>query len=252
MKRRHLFEWEDQPWLPRRLRADLTALLRYHGGALYRPVVPLLRHWLLRNRCGRVVDLCSGAGGPWPALLPLLRAEGPDVQLLLTDKFPPPRPSAPDTPALRYHPHPVDALAVPGGLGGCRTLFTGFHHFAPAEARRLLQQAAEAQAPLAVFEFTERTWSNMLGMLLSPLVVWAHVPRLRPFRWRRLLWTYLVPLLPLLYLWDGLVSHLRTYTVAELQAMTAALPAGDYRWQIGQIDAEEAGVTITYVLGEPA
>jgi hypothetical protein len=252
MKRIHLFEWGDQPWLPRRFRGDLTELLRYQVSEVYQPAVPLLARWLRNGRCNSVVDLCSGAGGPWPALQEALSAEGIGVRVLLTDKYP----SAVDTDlpadACHFHNHAVDALAMPADLEGGRTLFTSLHHFRPEQARSLLRQAVDHRTPIAVFEFTERKWSNVFGMLLSPLLIWLQTPFIRPFRWGRLLWTYLLPVTPLLYLWDGLVSHLRTYTLAELRGMLPAPPEPGYQWESGHLSAPDGGVTITYLMGWPS
>lgn len=247
MRRLHLFELGDQPWLPRALRDDLTALLAHQLGDVYRPLVPRLAWWLGRCGCTRVVDLASGAGGPWPVLQAALAAEGRGVDVLLTDLHLPR--DVPTGGALRYHPEGVDARAVPDEPGGCRTLFTGLHHLRPEEARTFLQRAADARVPLAVAEFTERRWGNALGMLLSPLLVWRDVSALRPRRWGRWVRTYLVPVLPAVYAWDGAVSHLRTYTVDELRGMTAAAEAPGYRWDVGQVPGQ--GYTLTYVFGYP-
>lgn len=250
MRRFHLFEFGDQPWLPRALRDDLTALLAHQLGSVYGPLVPRMSWWLGRCGCTRVVDLASGAGGPWPVLQAALAAEGREVDVLLTDLHPPREGLGGEgSTALRYHPEGVDARAVPDELVGCRTLFTGLHHFRPEEARAFLQGAAEAHVPLAVAEFTERRRGNALGMLLSPLLVWKDVAVLRPRRWGRWVRTYLVPVLPAVYAWDGLVSHLRTYTVDELRAMTAAAEAPGYRWDVGRIPLR--GYTLTYVFGYP-
>jgi hypothetical protein len=46
--------------------------------------------------------------------------------------------------------------------------------------------------------------------------------------------TYLVPVLPPMLTWDGVVSVLRTYRVADLEAMTADLSSPDYRWEMGR------------------
>jgi hypothetical protein len=87
-------------------------------------------------------------------------------------------------------------------------------------------------------------------MLLAPLLVWAQTPALRPRSWGRLARTYLVPLAPAVYAWDGLVSHLRTYTPDELRAMTDAAARDGYRWEVGRVPRR--GHPITYVLGYPA
>jgi len=251
MKRLHLFEWEDQPWLPQQFRSYLTELLSYQLQAIYLPAVPVLAQWLLRCHCCTVVDLGSGAGGPWPLLQTELASIGISLSILLTDKYPDltQLSNVPSQLSIRYYPHSVDALAVSDELVGCRTLFTCFHHFRPHQAMTVLRQTSERQVPIAIFEFTERKWSNILGILLSPLLVWLHTPSITPFRWKRLLWTYLVPVIPFLYMWDGLVSHLRTYTIAELQAMIDTCPACDFQWEIGRIKHPTGDTVLTYLIG---
>jgi hypothetical protein len=76
---------------------------------------------------------------------------------------------------------------------------------------------------------TARTPAATLGMLGAPLITLAVTPAIRPFRWSRLFWTYLVPAVPAVVLFDGVVSCLRTYTPGELRALTRGLDADGYR-----------------------
>jgi hypothetical protein len=237
VRRLHLFEWEDSPHFPAWLRRYLTDLLRHQLGSVYLPAVPLLARWLRQCGCDSVVDLCSGSGGPWPVLRPALAAAGVEVEVMLTDRFP--------APGVRR----VDARAIPPELRGCRTLFTAFHHFPPAEARALLARAAEERVPIAVFEFTARRPARLLGMLLSPALVWRDTLALPDRGWPRLFWTYLLPVVPLVYLWDGLVSNLRSYTPDELRRMTDSIGEPAYEWEIGGVAGP---LEITYLLGTPA
>jgi len=209
MRRIHWFEFGDQPWVPRFLRRYLHELLAYQVGSIYAPVVPLLNRWIAEHNLQHMVDLASGAGGPWPALLPALDRP---PQLTYTDQHPQQGP--------HWHPQSVDLLSPntwpdSGGF----SLFTGLHHLRPQQVRDLFAAVASRQQPLFVAEFTERKPRQILGMLLSPILVWVHTLQVRPRRLLRFLFTYLVPVVPLLYLWDGAVSHARSYTSEELAAM---------------------------------
>jgi hypothetical protein len=51
------------------------------------------------------------------------------------------------------------------------------------------------------------------------LFVWVFTPFMRPFLWKRLLFTYPLPCVPMICLWDGFVSQLRAYTPDELRAL---------------------------------
>ena len=60
-------------------------------------------------------------------------------------------------------------------------------------------------------------------------------PFLRPFELRRLLLTYVLPVLPACVAFDGAVSCLRTWTDEEWLAMARRVPnAHRFDWQVGR------------------
>jgi hypothetical protein len=151
---------------------------------------------------------------------------------------------------IGYERSPVDARAVPPALAGLRTIFNAFHHLAPADARSVLHAAAAARQPLAIFEISERRARALIPIvLLTPLSVLLVTPFMRPFRWRRLLWTYLVPLVPFTCWWDGIVSQLRAYSIDELRALGEG--SAPMRWEAGQVPVVGGGGRLTYLLGFP-
>lgn len=255
MPRLHLFEFEDQSWCPSVLRRGMTDYLAEVTARTnpYAPVIEPLRALLLRYPGSTVVDLCSGGGGPWPQLVPQLQAGGAFTRLVLTDAFPNPdalarfAASAPVT----YRQAPLTATAAPAEPFSVRTLFSSFHHFAPADARQILASAVAAKTPIAIFEATERSPKAIAAMAVVPVAVWALTPLIRPLRWWRLLFTYLVPLIPLLAWWDGTVSCLRTYSPDELRTLTADATLAGFEWQAGQLRAPGAPLPVTYLIGGP-
>ncbi|MFN3984448.1 MAG: hypothetical protein ACK4KV_03115 [Rhodocyclaceae bacterium] len=259
MKRYHLFEWEDQAWLPRSLRDGVTDFLRWSviTFKLYRPVAPVLSDALDKSSASKVVDLCTGAGGPWQDLLRTSPLSARNLSVTLTDFYP-------NTEALkalestfpeklRFESSPVDAKRVPGTLRGFRTLFSSFHHFPPQHAQMILADAIDNRCGIAVFETTQRHVLVLLYMMLVvPFVVFITAPFLKPFRWSRLFWTYVVPILPFLIAFDGFVSALRTYTPDEILEMAKSTPRGDtYEWQAGIARFGLLPVGITYLIGVP-
>jgi hypothetical protein len=130
-------------------------------------------------------------------------------------------------------------------------MFTAFHHFCPEQACAVLADAVRNRQGIGVFEATQRGPLALVLMLLSPLMVLVMTPFIRPFRWSRLLWTYLLPLVPLVTLFDGLVSCLRTYSVQELHELTARLGANDYQWDVGTLKSETTPIPISYLVGVP-
>ena len=68
-------------------------------------------------------------------------------------------------------------------------------------------------------------------------------------RLSRLLFTYVIPVAPLLITWDAVVSTLRCYTPEELLAMAQRAGGGDYQWSAGSYWFR--GVPVTYLVGHP-
>ena len=258
MKRLHLIEIHDQDWCPRAVRNAETDYLQFTIAATkpYAAIVSILATALQRTGAQQVLDLCSGAAGPWLWLHPVLAERGVNVSVRLTDKYPNReafgRSSCPKDQAITYHSQPVDATGVPGELPGFRSMFTAFHHFRPEQACAVLADAVRKGQGIAVFEATQRNaLALVLTALLVPLMVLFMTPFIRPFRWPRLLWTYLIPLLPIVTLFDGLVSCLRTYSVQELHDLTARMEPSDYHWEIGTVKGKTAPIPITYLIGVP-
>ncbi|HAA16504.1 MAG TPA: hypothetical protein DCE41_34265 [Cytophagales bacterium] len=216
MRRWHLFEFGDQWWVPRFLRNYLHELLQYQTTLIYEPLVPFLAEWIQDHQITQLTDLASGAGGPWEMFLDKLHMQQVGFEVKYSDL----RPKS----EKGWHPEPVDILKPETWPEGPLTLFTGLHHLSPLKVQAFFESVAQQERPLFVAEFTERNPRVILGMLLSPILVWLHTPRLRPRRWHRYLFTYLIPIVPLLYLWDGAVSHARSYPPAELADL--AMKAG--------------------------
>jgi hypothetical protein len=251
-RRRHLVEIHEQPWCPRSLRDGVTDAVGFFS-AVGRPF-EVVKNELLRaireSGAEQVVDLCSGAGGPWLALERAL--DSSTVRVVLTDLHPNEeafrRAGGDGKGRIQPHPEPVDARAVPAHLGGFRTLFTSFHHFRPTEARRIIEDAVRTGRGIAVFEAQERRLGAMLFFLLYIPLTLVAVPLMRPFRWSRLFWTYAIPALPLVLTFDAIVSCLRTYTPEELQQMADAA-AADAR--AGRAQAKRLPLRVTYLVAFP-
>ena len=253
--RLHLVEFTDMPGLPRPLRRWLGDYLRgiVTLTCLFEPAAPHIAGLLRATGGDQVVDLCSGAGGPWPALArPVEAALGRPVKVLLTDLHPDGDTwawlEASDAAGVSGHPGSVPADDVPAALRGVRTVFDGLHHLQPHAARAVLADAARHGVPLLAAEAVERSALGLAGVLLSPVLVWAVTPFLRPLSLSRLLFTYLLPLVPLMVLWDGIVSVLRCYRPEELHALTAGLD-DRYEWRVER--ARPRGPAATFLVGTP-
>jgi hypothetical protein len=89
--------------------------------------------------------------------------------------------------------------------------------------------------------------SGLLAMPLQLPAILLLTPWVRPFRWSRLVFTYALPLIPLLVLVDGTVSMLRLYLEDELRELVASIPGHEgFAWDIGSTPIPGAPVGLTH------
>lgn len=257
MERYRLFEFEDYPWFPDALRTGMLDYLRFLIRLLrvYHSVTPLLLEVLQKTGEQQIIDIGSGGGGPVLQVQQNLNKENKAATFILTDKFP-------NIDAWRYlkdrtngqvnfYPVTVDAENVPTELHGIRTLFSAAHHFRPEQIKAILQAAVEQKQAICLFDGGDKNWFFLLGSLIvHPLVFFFCTPFLRPFKLSRLVFTYLIPLIPLTTIWDGCVSLLRLYQPQEFLQLAKSIPAKNYNWKAGKT-RNNLGVHVTYLIGYP-
>jgi hypothetical protein len=250
-------ELEDYPWFPAPLRDPLTDYLSvaFHVLGVSALAAQLAMEALAHSPEARIVDLCSGGGGPAIALVRRLRERhGLAVSAVLTDKYPNRKAMLR---AEAEHPHvsgrleSLDATSVPSELAGVRTIFNAFHHLPPEVARAVLADAANKRQPILTFEFVERSLQGA-GLIASvPASVCAFMPFVRPRRASAFALTYVAPLLPFLAAWDGFASCMRAYSPAELHELVAPLQRPDYRFRVQRVRVPGRPLFVTSVVGLP-
>lgn len=242
MPRLHLFEIEDQPWCPPVVRRGAVRYLNFIGtltATATRDFVAAVADGLQRTATTSIIDLCSGASGPVPSIVADLRTRGIPATACLTDYFPEP-PAMAEIVArhptwLRAEPLPVDARAVPHRLAGFRLLCSAFHHFRPDDAQRILSDAVGAGQGIGIYELPERRLPTLIMAALSFVFVPLSWPLMWPWRFDQFLLTFVLPVIPLVTSFDGVVSTLRAYTPSELRTLTErADPEGRFDWRIGR------------------
>lgn len=257
--RLHLLELEDQEWLPRTIRDGVTDFLQFAVSVadLYAPLAERLDLAIQRSGANRIVDLCSGAGGPWRELAKQLSAvRCGQTSVLLTDYFPNAEAfvqTATDAEGrIDFVDYSVSALDVPVNISGFRTLFSSFHHFRPEQARKIIADAVSKKQGIAIAESTQNHPLMIAYMLLTPILVLLSSPWQKPFRWSRLFWTYVLPAVPFVVMFDGIVSCLRTYSPNELLDLAGQSEgAEDFHWESGVEKIKYLPIGVTYLIGYP-
>jgi hypothetical protein len=255
MKRVHLFEFEDFQWFPSSIRNYLTDFLQFVSNRfdIYKNVVPLIEEVLDKTGSDTIIDMASGGGGGFLKLSEHLQKSHPNLKIVLTDYYPNItafQRTAKLSPVFTYHMQSVDAKKVPADLKGLRTQFLSLHHFRPDDAVQILQNAVDANSPIALFEAQERDVKSIISMIFSPISVLLTTPFIRPFDIGRIIFTYLIPLVPLFVMWDGIVSALRTYSVKEMEDLVSRVNGHErFEWKIGR---QKSGPgMVPYLIGYP-
>ena len=250
-----LFEFGDLGWVPglfQDLMRDILGDIAERG--VYDPIFPILSDLIKKHKCSNIIDLCTGSGIPAMLLREYLQKAGYLTNLVLTDKFPhKSRAKAINSQVtpVKYLTESIDATTLPTELKGLRTLFASMHHFKPEQVQAILQNAMDNNQPIATIEFTERNWTRVFFMIVGTLHALAITPFIKPFSFSRLFWTYLIPVVPVIYFWDGLVSNLRTYSKEDLEKIIAQLKDNRFDWEIKTMPTLVRPINLTYLIGQP-
>lgn len=193
------------------------------------------------------VDFCAGAGGPTPYIEQDLnqrlaksaingfsnrnQRSRDGVHFVLTDIAPHLdawEKSAKKSDNLHFVPSSVDAANAPRNIlqfvlddrspkkKVFRLFSLAFHHFDDAMAAKILINSIDTSDGFGIFELQKRTLSSLLTvtlmwpllLLISPLYFWRSPGHL--------FFTYVIPIIPFVVVFDGWVSSLRTRNAEEI------------------------------------
>ena len=266
MKRIQLFEFEDFGWFPDWLRVCMTNLIVILQRMIGVPEVlaRLIADILKKKNLSTIVDLGSGSGGAMPEVLEVLhKIEGlGHVTLTMTDLYPSGEmlkkfnENAIDK--INYLETSLDATNIAKAPIGLKTMVNSFHHMPPKKARAILESAQRNNQPLLIYEMGENNIPLLIWWLLLPLsliiliiMVLFMTPFVKPLTWRQIVFTYLIPIIPICYAWDGQASLPRMYTLNDLDQLLDGLGSGKYIWEKGQAIKKNGKKQGTYLIGLP-
>ncbi|HLN53366.1 MAG TPA: class I SAM-dependent methyltransferase [Lentimicrobium sp.] len=258
MKSRGIFEFEDQSWLPGFIRGYMMDYLRFlfQIFKLYDPVLTVLKDALAKSNSNTILDLCSGSGGTIELIYKNLKQTfNPEIKVILSDLFPSESAfellSKRTNGGISFVRTPIDASAVPSGLEGFRTIFSAFHHFEKEKAKLIVRDAVESREGIAIFDGGNRSvWMILLIIIAHPVFLFLCTPFFKPFQIKRLVFTYLIPVIPFCTIWDGIISIFRLYKSDEMLQIARETDEDHYIWKSGKF-TNRFGLSIAYLTGYP-
>ena len=247
-------KWLRSPWIPPRIQAFEFCDQRWlHGvwreaymdglsflfklGGVYRGMHVPYGRWAAAAGHNRVLDLASGNGGPAETILASAQENRIAMPMVvLSDLYP-------DLAAFQrlkeaypgridYAAEKTDAIAAPA-RAELVSICTAFHHFPPDLARKFMANVGEGSEGIFITEvFSRNLLSPLLPLLnLFPLMVSCFFAR--RLSWRKIAITALVPIIPLMIMFDGIVSALRSYRAEEILEMVPEAQRREWQWESG-------------------
>ena len=267
MKRLALFEFEDFNWLPGVIRSGVTNLIK----VLHKLVgtsdvlVDLILTARQKVDFNQIVDLGSGSGGPMMDSIQKINqgnAAAHPVNLLLTDKFPNAKTveaiNQKNIPNVTYQRDSLDALQIGQAPKGLKTMIASFHHMEPSTAAQIFDSAEKSNEPILIYEIAENNIPVVVWWFLLPislvilmLMVFLMTPFVRPLTFTQLIFTYVIPIIPIVYAWDGQASIMRTYTFQDIEVLIGQRDNDRYAWEISNAKKKNGKKAGYYVFGYP-
>lgn len=267
MKRLELFEFEDYEWLPGVIRSGITNLLIVLHRLAGTPevIAELIKEIKLKHDFTQIIDMGSGSGGAMFNVIKKLNSleENQQVELILSDYHPNAtiveKTNRQNIPNVRYYENSLDATNISEAPEGLKTMIASFHHMPPDKAKRILQSAEKNKQPILIYEIAKNNVPTLLWWILLPislliLIVMSMAMTLfvRPLSISQLLFTFVIPIIPIIYAWDGQASLMRTYTFDDIKSLIDMEKSTDYNWSIGDAKKSNGKKLGYYIMGYPS
>ncbi|QQS28922.1 MAG: hypothetical protein IPM47_19110 [Sphingobacteriales bacterium] len=265
MKRVELFEFEDFSWLPKYIRTGVTNLIKVFHRLIGTSDVlaDLIEECQKKINFTQIVDLGSGSGGPMIDVIEKINkrnTQNDPIELLLSDKYPNEntveRINNLNLPNVNYLSNSVDASKIENIPNGLKTMIASFHHMKPKVAKQILKSAEKNREPILIYEIAENNipfilWCLMLPISLIILVLMSlfMTTLVRPLTYIQIIFTYIIPLIPLVYAWDGQASLMRTYTIKDIESMIGQCNDESYIWEVRKVNKKNGKKAGYYIFG---
>lgn len=226
-KEHHLFEFMDLPWLNKSLRQVLREILDFGNSAPFRSyytfvakqVVQVCEKW----NCTEVYELGAGTAPmsrhirqqPNAKSLRLLPCDlNPDLEIFHQLKS---GSNGQIDPIFTPVDYTTDFMVNRNQQNSLLLFSATLHHLKFDERTNLISHLLPNCRGIVISEPLHKSLSSMvfvfLSLLPAILLPLAHIRH--PGRMKRFLWCWLIPVGPLFFLWDGLISAWREWSVQE-------------------------------------
>jgi len=257
MKRVHLFEFEDLKWFPNWIRICMTRLIMvmHKKFKTSDDMAVLLNNLIEQTKITKIVDLCSGSGGPMLDVIAQLKNvhKIKNVELILSDLYPnldAAKSINQTNDSISYRTTPLDATNLDNDIKGILTMVGSFHHMKPELARKILIEVQKKRQAICIMEINKK-FPIILWWVFIPLSIILCLfitPLVKPLTIKQIIFTYFIPIIPICFAWDAVITSGRIYRMEDLDVLLKGLKTEHYTWEKGIIKGSSEKI---YLMGYP-
>lgn len=227
MKRKQVFQFTIQKWYPAFLRRDMYEFMTWFVGKVNaaKPFLPVLEEGLQHAPAKRMINLEMYLGVGFDTVRKDIAAEVNVVDMPLTN-FNTSQP-------------------------GVYTFVNSFHHLKPDAARHYMREISKSGNAVVVVEGNNDSLWQVVGMtVFVPLTIIFSAPFVKPFRITRLIFTYLIPVQPIITMVDGFLALFKLYNPKDMDELVSTIDTQNYTWKTAKAPNGRGG-KIMYLVGYP-
>jgi len=216
-----LFEFGDLSWVPQiyhyYLRVYLIFFIKFVG--YDKMWAKQTQTFIAQNDASSIMEYGSGSGEPLMRMVSQLNCEkAKSLSYTMSDIKPLPEfvnkvnTEAPDN--FTYIETSIDAANNKPQDEQSVIFINSFHHLSPKVAHNVIKNNLENGNEMLILEYVRNNFLAYVSMLGGVLIVLLTAPFVSKLKHLPLtiFFTYIVPLFPLMMLWDGLISCRRAYS----------------------------------------
>jgi len=195
-------ELEDYSWFPpvlRKFQTDFIGFVvsKFH---IYESFIEYLNKQNVKSKIQ--YDLCSGSAEPANTIFHSVNCFD---QLILSDKFP-----------SYQNIQQLDVLDANYSDKYTYTMFNAFHHFTDNDKKAIVEKIKKSNAQAYFVEILEPSLFFIIKVLFATIIGTILLsPFIKPFSFKRLFFTYIIPINIINISYDGVISVLKSRSLNQ-------------------------------------
>jgi hypothetical protein len=226
MRRKQITQFINTKWCPRQIKKLCSEFVSWFVVKVNaaKPFIPVIENALTESKKNNIINLELNIGAGIETVRPFLNRH-----LIITS-----------TTLSEINTQQQSGMYL---------FVNSFHQLPAITAKKTLEEIAKSRNPVVVVEGNNDSLWQLIGMtIFVPFTVILSAPFVKPFRWSRILFTYIIPVLPFIISIDGCIALLKLYNPKDLNKLTSSIKVSGYKWTAGKKDNGRGG-KIIYLTG---